>query len=399
MSVLAPERTRGGLDPTARGVDEALIGIEIAIDWLAMLSPTHAAARWEAFRASGYAACPPLTYPALHADPPGLRDRLAALPLDRIDHPVVAGLLREKAHELDRQVDLVERRGRDGFTEASIALFGAPGPRLMEAANDILDRLEDGPDEPRDAGPDDLAAAARAMRGAIAARAPGFHFEVSVESDVGSSLMVNHGDLLIDRTARVPRSRVMPLIAHEVGVHVVTRHNGRQQPLRQLECGLAHYDALQEGLATLAEYLAGYLPARRLRVLAARVVAADMAVRGESIEAIFATLYEGHGLAPFAAFDTAVRAMRGGGLTKDAVYLDGLWQLLAHLRGGAAIGPLMAGKFALSHLPMLDALRAEGLVREPAILPPHLTVPEARARLDAVRGLDLSDLHHSAPAA
>jgi hypothetical protein len=49
---------------------------------------------------------------------------------------------------------------------------------------------------------------------------------------------------------------------HEVGTHVLTHHNGLAQPLTQLASGLAGYEELQEGIAVLAEYLAGGLSAR-----------------------------------------------------------------------------------------------------------------------------------------
>ena len=78
----------------------------------------------------------------------------------------------------------------------------------------------------------------------------------------------------------------------------------------------------------LAEYLSGWLPGERLRVLAGRVVAADMAIHGTGCPGSFACLHETHGFSTGDAFDVAVRARRGGGLTKDAVYLRGLRDLL-----------------------------------------------------------------------
>ncbi|WP_330970834.1 tyrosine/phenylalanine carboxypeptidase domain-containing protein, partial [Lysobacter sp. A3-1-A15] len=118
---------------------------------------------------------------------------------------------------------------------------------------------------------------------------------------------------------------------------------GRKQSLKQLEVGLAHYDALQEGIGVLSEFLAGYLPAERLRVLAARVLATDMAMHGQDVPAIFHCLHQEHGLPTDDAFDVAVRARRGGGLTKDAVYLSGLRDLLEYLHEGGAFEPLFGG--------------------------------------------------------
>src|SRR5690606_13811352 len=182
------------------------------------------------------------------------------------------------------------------------------------------------------------------------------------------------------------------------GTHVVTRYNGLQQPLRQLSVGLAHYDPLQEGLGVLAEYLAGYLPGERQRVLAARVVAADMAVHGEDIPAIFACLHDQHGFSTSDAFDIAVRALRGGGLTKDAVYLRGLRDLLEHLQGDGRFDLLFAGKFALDHLVVLEQLADAGWVQPPALLPRYATADGFDATLARCRQTGLAELYHPRPA-
>src|SRR5690606_41302177 len=93
------------------------------------------------------------------------------------------------------------------------------------------------------------------------------------------------------------------------------RHTGGRQLLCQLPVGLADYARLQEGVGVLAEYRAGYLPGERLRVLAARVVATDMAMQGCGVPEIFDLLHNTHGMPTDDAFDVAVRALRGGGLT------------------------------------------------------------------------------------
>lgn len=373
----------------AKNVDDALYDIDGEISWLTALSPTGNRERWEAFRDSGFRHAPKLTYAELTCDPDALRKRLSALPVDEIEEPRIAALLAEKVRELDTQLDLIKLREKDGFASVSISLFGAPNPALLAKARTILDEVAPCPEPERDADAFDLARAAARARSRYQKEVPDFDFEINVEADINSALMVSQGDLYIDADTEVPRDRIAALVAHEVGIHVVTRYNGRQQPLRQLEAGLADYDALQEGLAVLAEWIAGCLPARRLRILAGRVVAAHAALQGETLEQVFAILHEEHGVHPLPAFDTAVRALRGGGMSKDAVYLEGLSELLAYLRDGGDIRPLLAGKIALSHLPILEALREEGLVREPAILPHHLTEEGADARLQAARNTPL----------
>ncbi len=149
--------------------------------------------------------------------------------------------------------------------------------------------------------------------------------------------MVSRGNLLVSSESRIPASRVEALIQHEVGTHVLTYHNGRAQPLRQLYTGLAGYDALQEGLAVLAEYLVGGLSRPRLRLLAARVVAAAHMIDGATFVETFRELDRTHGFSQRTAFVVTMRTYRGGGLTKDAVYLRGLRQILDYLGNGGRL--------------------------------------------------------------
>ncbi|MFC4726989.1 flavohemoglobin expression-modulating QEGLA motif protein [Coralloluteibacterium thermophilus] len=385
------------LPPVAARVDAALARMDAEVDWLTALSPIHNDALWEAFEESGRSRVPPFSYAADYDDLSALRARLLALPVDDIESPLLHGLLSEKQRELDRQIELVRLRDTDGFVAASLDLFGGAEPRLLRMAREILERVPAGPPPDADAGLDEMLAAAEAELAWYRARAPGFRAEIVVEDDLNSMLMVSQGNLHVAAGIRLPQARVQPLVQHEIGTHVVTRHNGRQQPLRQLESGLADYDPLQEGLAVLAEYVSGWLPPGRLRILAARVIATDMAVRGEDVPAIFERLHHGHDLPAGDAFDVAVRARRGGGLTKDAVYLRGLADLLDHLHEGGDIAPLFMGKFALSHLVVLERLVEEGWARPPAVLPRWLDTPVAAARLERCRTLSVVDLHQDTP--
>ena len=383
----------GALDPVARQADDLFFAVETEIDWLGALSPTNNHARWETFVESGYRRAPPLTYAPQHLDFDSLRARLIEPDLDRVEHPLIELLLREKRSELQRQIDLVALREQEGFVQASIALFGAPDPVLLGQAQSILESVPLAEEDANPVGADRIAAAALAARAAYREIDPEFEFGLLVEADINSSLMVNHGALWIDADTVVPENRVPALIAHEVGTHVLTRHNGRKQPLRQLETGLPDYDELQEGLAALAEWLAGCLPPQRLRVLAGRVIAADMAIGGQPLERIFACLHDEHSLPLESAFDTAVRAMRGGGLTKDAVYLSGLVELLAWLAQGHDIEPLYAGKFALSQLKTIAELTEAGVLLPPAVLPLHLSGNGCAARLELARKTPITEFY------
>ncbi|MCD9032010.1 flavohemoglobin expression-modulating QEGLA motif protein [Luteimonas sp. Y-2-2-4F] len=394
-----PSGAPRALPPVAAAVDAGLARLDAELDWLLALSPIGNESLWRDFEDSGRREAPALRYIDLELDLDAADARLRALPVDAVESPLLAGLLAEKRDELARQVELVRLRGDEGFVEASIALFGGVEPELLALAEEILREVPTGAPLQADAGIDEVMAAVEDELAWYGERAPGFHAEVIVDTDLNSMMMVSHGVFYVDGNARLPRARVQPLIQHEIGTHVVTRHNGARQPLAQLKVGLAHYDALQEGLGVLSEFLAGYLPGERLRVLAARVVATAMALDGHGVPEIFERLHAAEGLPTDDAFDVAVRALRGGGLTKDAVYLRGLRDLVAHLRGGGDFEALFAGKFALAHLPALEALRREGWLAEPALLPRYAGRDDVHDRLMLCRSLPVQHLYHTEPAA
>jgi uncharacterized protein (TIGR02421 family) len=385
------------LPPVAADVDAALLAMDAELDWLLALNPLGTDALWEEFDASGRRRVSPLRYAEPVLDLDSMRRRLLELPIDRIESPLLAGLLGEKQVDLARTIELVRLRGSEGFIAASIELFGDVEPSLRELAGRILSQVQPGEPLEADIGVDAVVAAVEDEVDWYRAQAPDFALDVTVNADVGSLMMVSHGRLYLDADLRLPAARLQPLLQHEIGTHVVTHYNGARQPLRQLAVGLAQYDPLQEGLGVLAEYLAGYLPGERLRILAARVLAADMAIGRHDIPEIFACLHEGHGFATDDAFDVAVRALRGGGLTKDAVYLRGLCDLLADLGEGGDFGSLFTGKFALAHRQSLPELVAEGWASPPRLLPRYASAPGFADALERVRGLTATALHHSHP--
>ena len=385
------------LPPVAADVDAALLAMDAELDWLLALNPLGTDALWDEFDASGRTRVSALRYAEPLLDLDGMRQRLQALPVDHIESPLLAEVLAEKQRDLARTIELVRLRGTEGFIGASIALFGSVEPDLLQLARRILADVEPGEPLEADTGVDAVVTAVEAEVAWYREQAPDFALEVVVNADVGSLMMVSHGRLYLDADLRLPEARLQPLLQHEVGTHVVTHYNGARQPLRQLAVGLAQYDPLQEGLGVLAEYLSGYLPGERLRVLAARVVAADMSVRGEHIPAIFACLHEAHGFPTDDAFDIAVRARRGGGLTKDAVYLRGLRDLLDHLRGGGAFAPLFAGKFALPHLPVLERLVEAGWASPPALLPRYASAEGFAQALARCRDVAVDAFHQAHP--
>ena len=377
-----------------RQADRELAEIEGSFDALLDVTPVNSAEAWQEFCASGQKRAPALRYRMLAVDPELVKRKLYDLPLEKLEDPVLALLLRDKRRELDRQLCLLEERDGPRFLAASIQIYGGVDDALLVEAESILATIRAAPDAVVHPLCDGAGLAARA-------RAELEHYErahaslsvaVHLRDDI-PALLVSHGDLLVPQRLAVSARRVDALIQHEIGTHVVTYVNGSLQPLRVFAAGLAGYEPLQEGLGLFAEYLAGGLDQGRLRVIAARVVAVRRLIEGASFPAVVAELSGRYGLTLRASFDLAVRVFRGGGLTKDAIYLRGLIQLLAYLASGGAIEPLLVGKIAIDQVPLVEELVRRQIVRPARLRPRWLDATGARTRLERARaGLRPIDL-------
>jgi hypothetical protein len=65
------------------------------------------------------------------------------------------------------------------------------------------------------------------------------------------------------------------------------------------------------------------------------------------------------------AYTIAMRTCRGGGLTKDAVYLRGLMEILEFLQGGGGLERLFIGKIAADHISLIQELCQRNVLKPP----------------------------------
>ena len=177
------------------------------------------------------------------------------------------------------------------------------------------------------------------------------------------------------------------LLQHEALIHIATGLNGAAQEhfpiLGEAYPGNAR---TQEGLAVFAEFISGALDPRRFKRLADRVIAIDMSAQGADFLDLYRFFRERSDAdAPFEAFESARRVVRGGlvggggPFTKDSIYLQGLLEVHNYLRTAVRAGDaayirlLFVGKIDLEDLAAMKFLRDEGLLSEPAYMPPWAT--------------------------
>ena len=329
---------------------------------------------------------PFFTYRELEDDPEVIGATLDAIDVDRVEDVALGHLLRAKHRELGLQLEMLRSRQTSRFLPLSEELYGSVDAGLLLQDEAILAQVAvpaDGSDERVDATR--FAELAENELAYYRAIEPDIGVHIEIRPDV-SGVMVSGSVLLVSSATSVHTSRVNALLQHEVGTHLVTHINGGFQPIRMMATGLAGYEETQEGLAVFAEFLVGGLSAFRLRQLAARVLAVDRMMAGDRFGDVHQTLVD-CGFSPHSAFTTTMRVFRSGGLTKDAIYLRGLLNLLGHLNGGGNLDRLWLGKLSLDQLSLVDELLERGVLERPKLLPRYLDEPVTAVRLDKATGL------------
>jgi uncharacterized protein (TIGR02421 family) len=369
----------------ALDVDARLTEIERAVNMLLNITPVNAAQAWADFERSDFATVPTLRLRPLEFEPDMVRRDLYNLEIENITDPALHTLFRAKRDEIATQITALEDRDTSRFVYASLQLYGGIAQPLASAAEELLETIPaEAPSTPSvTAGA--FADAAREEFDRYRAVYPDFPARVEVRDDI-SELMVSFGRLLIPEAAALRADRVEPLLHHEIGTHVVTYQNGARQPLTLLTVGLPGYDETQEGLAVLAEYLTGGLDPRRLRVLAARVVAIGKMLDGAGFLQIFDSLRNEHRIPARTAWSIAIRVVLGGGSVKDAIYLRGITRILEALADDCSLDVLFVGKLSLDQVPMIQDLLDREVLQPPWVRPRWLDVPGAQERLDKLRG-------------
>ncbi|PVY40503.1 uncharacterized protein (TIGR02421 family) [Pontibacter virosus] len=388
---------RQAVVPAVWRIDKQLTSISDQFRFLLLVTPINAEEAWEEFRRKKFKQVPNFHYRLMPVDADMLKRKLYNIPIEKVEDPTLAFLFRDKRHELDKTLSMLANRNTPHFLYSSLQLFGGVDEQLLKVAEGILAaipepvRAENVPLIPVD----EFAALAEREIAYLKSQYPALESGVDIRKDI-VGLIVSKGRLNIGTDAKIPRHRAEALIQHEVGTHILTYFNGKAQPLQQLYVGAPGYEELQEGLAVLSEYLVGGLDQDRLRILAARVVAVHHLTKGCSFTENFLRLKEEYRFSDETAFNVTMRVHRGGGLTKDAVYLRGLVHLLNYLKEGHELEPLLIGKIRQEYIPIVQELIYRQVLRPVPIRPRYLTDPAVKPKLEKLKtGISVFNLLQS----
>ncbi len=373
--------------------DAELAALGEKVNYLTAVTPVNSNQAFEEFEKNGFEGDPVFHYRLLTIDPEDLKRKLYQISFDEIEDPTMAYLLRDKRIELDRQITLIEDRNTPQFLYESLQLFPPVDDDLMTLAEKILNVPKSSADKTARLGAKEVVKRAGFEIDYYKNLYPKMTAKVEIREDMPSGLMVSSGNLTVGHRSSISEARINALIQHEVGTHSVTYFNGRSQPLKLLYSGLPGYEQLQEGLAVFAEYLVGGLNFARIRTLAARVIAVRGLTIGKKFAEVFDELRHRYKFTKRTSFNITMRVFRGGGLTKDAVYLRGLVEVLNYLKNGGDIETLFVGKMGPEHVSIIRELQMREVLKPSPLTPRYMTFPETAGRLEkAKNGMTVTDL-------
>ncbi len=350
-------------------IDQNLDRLVHNIELLNYLNPLNIEQEKRRFFASKYSENPTFNYRKIKFSPFKLQRLFFNQRLERIEDDDFRRLYRDIIYEYSGLIECIETIGKGKqFYYNSLKVFGTPKERDVDNARFIL-HFED--ENEGDKMIDKYSASEAQSYFEEYGKRYDFDFSIKQSTHISAAAMVLNAtnSLVLKKNNRFSDNQLKVLANHEIGVHLVTTHNGKSQPLKIFSNGFVNNTETQEGLAVLSEYVSGNLTMQRLKQLAHRVIAADSLIKGYSFVDTFDLLFNQYKVDRDKAWQITLRVHRGGGFTKDFLYLTGLKKVYDYYQNKKDLSLLLTGKVTLEDLPIINKLMKKGL----AIPSAHIT--------------------------
>ena len=345
-------------------IDSNLNRLVKNIELLNYINPLNIAVEKKKFFSAKYNYEPQFKYPKIKFNGYKLHRLFFSQRLERIEDDDIRQLYEDIIYEYSGLIECIETIGKEKkFYYNSLKSFGTPTERDIENAKFIL-RFDD-VDE-ADLEPIHNVLYAKDYFENYSKRYD-FEYNLKISNNISAAAMVlnNTQTLVLRKNHKYSNNQLKVLANHEIGVHLVTTFNGLSQPLKVFSNGFPNNVETQEGLAVYSEYMSGSLTMYRLRELAFRVIAVDSLSKGYSFSDTFNLLNGQYKLERHKAFSITQRVHRGGGFTKDFLYLTGLRNVYQYAKQNKDLGKLLMGKVCMSYTPTIDKLADLGLAISP----------------------------------
>jgi len=347
--------------PNLFEIDANLDRLIKRIELLAYVNPLNIEKEKQRFFASKYAVEPNFKYPKLKFNPYKLHRLFFSQRLERIQDERLRKSYQDIIYYYANMVQCIETIGRGKrFYYNSLRVFGTPTEKDVQNARFILHYANepDTGDMEKIHTPEEAKAYFEGF-----AKRYAFPLHIKFSTNIAADAMVSNSTqtLYIKKNTKFSKNQLLTLANHEIGVHMVTTFNGMEQPLKIFSNGFPKNVETQEGLAVFSEYMGGALTLKRLKELAYRVIASDSLIKGYSFADTFDLIHTQYKLNRHEAYSITLRAHRGGGFTKDRLYLSGLRKIYQRYRREESLDILMSGKVCMDMEEDIRYLRSLGL--------------------------------------
>jgi uncharacterized protein (TIGR02421 family) len=347
-------------------IDELVKKIEL----LNYVNPINIESEKEKFFNSKYLTDPIFKYPERDFDKFKLHKEFFAQNINNIEDERLRDLYEEIIYFYSGLIQCIETIGTGKrFYYNSLHSFGTPTEQVVENAKFILHF--DSEDEDITIFQPKYTASQATHFFKEYSKKYQFTYQIKNSSTMGAIAMVSNSSkaLVLNDNHIFSDNEINVLTNHEIGVHMVTTMNGLLHPLKIFSHGLPNNEETQEGLAVYSEYMSGNLTVKRLKELAYRVLAVDSLAKGYSFSRTFRMLHNDYDLGREQAFYIAVRAHRGGGFTKDYLYLTGLKKIYDYNKKDKDLSLLLTGKVSLEFVNDIQFM----INNNYAVKPKHIT--------------------------
>jgi uncharacterized protein (TIGR02421 family) len=331
-------------------IDQRIDLLVKEIELLRYVNPVNIEEEKTKFFASKYLTDPNFVYPERDFDKFKLHSEFFALPLEEIEDENIRDLYEDIVYFYSGLIQCIETIGKGKkFYYNSLRSFGSPTEDDVENAKFIL-HFEDEDTAAPEFQPKYSSKDAEQVFIDYGKKYD-FDFSIRHSNKMSAIAMVLNSKkaLVLSENHTYSDNELAILTNHEIGVHMVTTMNALEHPLKIFSHGFPGNEETQEGLAVFSEYMSGNLTLTRLKELAYRVLAVNGLAKGYSFSRTFRLLHNSFDLDRENAFYITLRAYRGGGFTKDYLYLTGLKKIYNHYKEGKDLSNLLTGKVTLEY--------------------------------------------------
>src|SRR5690606_20519266 len=108
------------------------------MSFLLRITPVNSNEEWEKFKENDFEDIPDFKYRLVSIDPEMEKRKLYNIPIDLVEDPTIAFILRGKRLEIEKQLIMLEERGTDNFRFIGESLYGVIQESVLEQAKNIL---------------------------------------------------------------------------------------------------------------------------------------------------------------------------------------------------------------------------------------------------------------------